>query len=42
MVCMKLADWAVTGTSLICGFVLWTLMVRRRLYREVVTTRLGA
>ncbi len=37
-----LTQWvAVSGTSLICGFLLWTLMVRRRLYREVVTTRLG-
>ena len=32
---------AVTGTSLVCWFVVWTLMVRRRLYREVVTTRLA-
>ncbi len=30
---------AVTATSLICGVVLWTLMVKRRLYREVGTTR---
>jgi hypothetical protein len=37
-----LTEWvAVTGTSLACGFVLWTLMVRRTLYRQVVTTRLG-
>jgi len=37
-----LTQWvAVTGTLLACGFVLWTLMVRRRLYREVATTRLG-
>ncbi len=36
-----LTQWvAVTGTTLACGFVLWTLMVRRRLYREVATTRL--
>ncbi len=35
------SEWlAVTGASLICGFLLWTLMVRRRLYREVTTTRL--
>ncbi len=35
-------QWVVvTGTSLVCGFVVWTLMVRRRLYREVGTTRLG-
>ncbi len=35
-----LAEWlVVTGACLISGFVLWSLMVRRRLYREVVTTR---
>ena len=34
-------EWAsVTATSLLCGFALWTLMVRRRLYGEVETTRL--
>ena len=33
-------EWlAVTGTAMFCGFVLWSLMVRRRLYREVKTTR---
>ena len=37
-----LIEWlAVTGTSMICGFVLWTIMVRHRLYREVQTTRYG-
>jgi hypothetical protein len=37
-----LTQWVVvTGTSLVCGFLVWTLMVRRRLYREVGTTRLG-
>lgn len=30
----------VSGTSMITGVVLWTLMVRRRLYREVQVTRL--
>jgi hypothetical protein len=36
-----ITEWlAVTGTSLLCGFILWTLMVRRRLYREIETTRL--
>ena len=30
---------AVMATSLICGVILWTLMVKRRLYREVSTTR---
>jgi hypothetical protein len=34
-------EWLViTGTSMIAGTVLWTLMVRRRLYREVGETRL--
>jgi hypothetical protein len=34
-----LTEWlSVSGTALIVGFVLWTLMVRRRLYREVETT----
>jgi len=33
-------EWlVVTGTLMICGFVLWSLMVRRRLYREVEVTR---
>ena len=34
-------EWlAVTGTSMFAGFMVWTLMVRRRLYREVKVTRL--
>jgi hypothetical protein len=33
-------EWlTVCATIMICGFVLWTLMVRRRLYREVRVTR---
>jgi uncharacterized membrane protein len=33
-------EWmGVTGTAMACGFVLWSIMVRRRLYREVSTTR---
>ncbi len=33
-------EWfTVTGTLVLAGFVLWTLMVRRRLYREVQVTR---
>ena len=33
-------EWfTVTGTCVLTGFVLWTLMVRRRLYREVEVTR---
>jgi hypothetical protein len=31
----------VSGTTMICGFILWTLMIRRRFYREVTATRLG-
>jgi hypothetical protein len=35
------AEWlAMTGTLMISGFVVWTLMVRRRLYREMGRTRL--
>lgn len=29
----------VSGTCMVTGFVLWTLMVRRKLYRAVATTR---
>jgi hypothetical protein len=33
-------DWLVTSAALfISGYVLWTLMVRRRLYREAKGTR---
>ncbi len=33
-------EWfAVTATAMICGALLWTLMIRRRLYREVKVTR---
>jgi hypothetical protein len=36
-----LVEWlAVTGTGTVCGFVLWTVMVRRRAFKEVGTTRL--
>ncbi len=36
-------EWlAVTGTMLVCGIALWSLMVRRRLYRQVRYTRLAA
>ncbi len=31
---------AVTGTSLVCGIAIWLLMVRRRLYKAVGTTRM--
>jgi len=34
-------EWlVVSGTSMAVGFVLWTLMVKRKLYREVATTKL--
>ena len=34
-------EWfTVTATLFISGFLLWTLMVRRRLYGEVGVTRL--
>ncbi len=33
-------EWlSVTAVSLLAGFAVWTLMVRRTLYREVVSTR---
>ena len=33
-------EWSVTtGVLLVAGFILWTLMVRRALYREVRVTR---
>jgi uncharacterized membrane protein len=33
-------EWTtVSGTFTMCGFILWTLMVRRRLYRAIETTR---
>ncbi len=37
-----LVEWlVVSGVFLLAGFMLWTLMVRRRLYREVSATRLS-
>ncbi len=33
-------EWlSVTGVSLLSGFTVWTLMIRRRLYRDVASTR---
>jgi len=32
---------AVTATALVSSFLLWSIMVRRRLYREVQLTRLS-
>ena len=38
-----LTEWmSITGVSMLTGFVVWTLMVRRRLYREVKVTKLVA
>jgi hypothetical protein len=35
-------EWfALTGTFLISSYVLWSLMVRRKLYRDVGVSRLG-
>ncbi len=35
-------EWcAVAGTSMLAASVLWLLMIKRRLYREVALTRLG-
>jgi len=37
-----IAEWfMVTATLMITGYVLWALMVRRRLYRDIKVTRLG-
>ena len=34
-------EWfTVSGTGMMCGVLLWTLMVRRSAYKEVRTTRL--
>jgi hypothetical protein len=36
-----LVEWfGVTGVGLVSGFLAWTLMIRRKLYREVDVTRL--
>ena len=33
-------EWfVVTGTMLVVGYATWTLMIERRLYREVSVTR---
>jgi hypothetical protein len=41
LVWIYLTEWlAVVSTSLVCGVLLWTLMVRRRAYKEVSRTRL--
>jgi len=41
MLWIFLIEWfVITATFALAGSLLWTIMVRRRLYREVVTTRL--
>ena len=41
LVWIYLIEWlTVTGVFLVAGFTLWTLMIRRRLYREVAVTRI--
>ncbi len=43
MIWLFAIEWlAVSATSLLTGALIWTLMVRRRLYREVGETRLRA
>jgi hypothetical protein len=38
-----LIEWlSVSGTFMVCGVVLWSLMIRRRLYRRVASTRFEA
>ena len=40
MIWIYMIEWmAVTATFSICGFVVWTLMVRKRLYQEIKSTR---
>ncbi len=40
MLWVYLVQWfTVSGTSMFAGFLLWSLMVRRRLYRQVKVTR---
>lgn len=41
MLWVYLTEWlVVASTGMVCGFILWTVMVRRRLYRAVRETRL--
>jgi len=40
---VHIIEWlAVSGTGMMAGFLLWSIMVRRRLWKEVGTTRLMA
>ncbi len=41
MLWVYITEWlVVSATGMLCGFILWTIMVRRRLYREIGETRL--
>jgi hypothetical protein len=41
MMWIYVVEWLTTaGTLFFSGFILWTLMIRRRLYREVETSRM--
>ena len=41
LIWVYIIEWlAVSGTGMACAFLLWTLMIRRRLYREVRVTRI--
>jgi hypothetical protein len=43
MMWIWLVQWlVVTATLMISGTFLWAMMIRRRLYREMETTRLRA
>jgi len=42
LVWVYVIEWlSVTGTALLSGVLLWALMVRRKLYREIATTRIS-
>ena len=35
------SEWCIiTGTSILAGFILWTLMVKRKYYKQIDQTRL--
>ncbi len=41
MLWIFIIEWlAVTATGMVCGFLLWTLMIKRKLYKQVKATRL--
>jgi len=41
LVWIYVSEWLITtSVGLLCGVILWSLMVRRKLYREVTTTQL--